>query len=94
MVSSYFADMENVLKDLYSISNKNASMWIVVSTSAYGGIEIAVDNILGEIGQSCGWQLEGIHTLRNIRSASQHILKATDKENMRLRETLIRFYKR
>lgn len=94
MVSSYFADMEEILGNTYKVSNKDASMWIVVSTSAYGGIEIPVDNILAELGKICGWKLEGIHNLRHIRSASQHTLKLQEAQNVRLRESLIRLKKR
>ncbi|WP_017690444.1 DNA methyltransferase [Paenibacillus sp. PAMC 26794] len=87
MVSSYFADMEQVLNNIYNVSNKDAAMWIVVSTSSYAGIEIPVDNILAELGGTVGWELSGIHTLRKIRGASQN-------ESIKLRESLIRFKKR
>lgn len=43
MVSSYFYDMEEVLKQSYRIAKQNSQLWFVVSTSAYSGVEIPVD---------------------------------------------------
>ncbi len=60
MIQAYFEDMFNLLKQLRSKAKKNASLWIVVSNSAYAGIEVPVDLILGDIGSKAGWYLKEI----------------------------------
>lgn len=42
MVMSYFSDMEETLKLTAKLVKMKGQAWIVVSTSAYGGIEIPV----------------------------------------------------
>lgn len=89
MVQAYFSDMADILRECGRIVRPNGQAWIVVSTSAYAGIEIPVDLILADIGCRNGWSLRGVNVLRNIRSSSQHWgnLKAGEKSS--LRESLI-----
>lgn len=67
MVQAYFEDMRHVLELLYGQAKENAQVWIVVSTSAYAGIEVPVDRIIGDIGESVGFELKRVSKLRNIR---------------------------
>ena len=67
MIQAYFEDMFNLLKLLRSKAKKNASLWIVVSNSAYADIEIPVDLILGDIGSKAGWYLKEIGVLRYLK---------------------------
>ena len=87
MVSSYFYDMEHVLKETYRIAKCNSQLWFVVSTSAYAGVEIPVDLILANIATACGWELNSVNALRNLRSSSQYVGEREQK--VRLRESLI-----
>lgn len=87
MVSSYFYDMGIVLKESYRIANKGAQLWFVVSTSAYGGIEIPVDLILADIANKQGWELASINALRKLRTSSQCI--DDNMQRVKLRESLI-----
>ena len=93
MVQAYFEDMERVLRALRLRALENASLWLVVSTSAYGGVEVPVDLILAELGQRTGWSLREIEVLRHLRSSSQHSENSDEKERraVRLRESLIVF---
>ena len=50
----------------------DASVWLVVSTSAYASVEVPVDLILAELSQKCGWFLREVGVLRYLRSSSQH----------------------
>ena len=75
MIQAYFEDMERILKCLRSRAEPQASLWIVVSTSAYAGVEIPVDLIIAELGQNTGWLLREIGVLRYLRSSSQHIAR-------------------
>jgi hypothetical protein len=93
MVQAYFEDMEIILRGLRHRALENASLWLVVSTSAYGGIEIPVDLILAEIGQRSGWFLREVGVLRHLRSSSQHFKHVDDAErkSVPLRESVVIF---
>lgn len=91
MVQAYFEDMEIVLKGLRARADDKASLWLVVSTSAYAGVEIPVDLILAEIGQRNGWYLREVGVLRYLRSSSQHVKYVDDlkKKSVPLRESVV-----
>jgi hypothetical protein len=72
MLQAYFEDMRTVLKKLRSLAKSSASVWLIVSTSAYAGIEVPVDRILGEVGEQVGWRLREIVVVRSLRSSGQH----------------------
>ena len=72
MVQAYFEDMKNVLCRLRSLAHTKAHLWIVVSTSAYAGVEIPVDLIIADIAGKAGWRLIEIGVIRNLRSSGQH----------------------
>lgn len=94
MVQSYFSDMNEVLKECGRVVRPNGQAWIVVSTSAYAGIEIPVDLILADIACKNGWTLRGVNVLRNIRCSSQHWDNIETGTKSTLRESLIILQKR
>ena len=67
MVQAYFEDMQKILSSLWKKGQVGAQVWFVVSTSAYAGMEVPVDAIIGEIGERTGFTLQGITKLRDIR---------------------------
>ena len=87
MIQAYFEDMSNILKMLRNNAKDNAELWLVVSTSAYAGIEIPVDMIIGEIGNKVGWALKEIGVLRHIRKRKTKYSKEIDH----LRESVVIF---
>jgi hypothetical protein len=91
MVQAYFEDMETVLRGLRNRARKDASVWLVVSTSAYAAVEVPVDLILAEIGQQTGWYLREVGVLRYLRSSSQHVqhVEETERKSVRLRESVV-----
>jgi len=91
MIQAYFEDMETVLRGLRKCARKDASVWLVVSTSAYAGVEVPVDLILGEIGQRTGWYLREVGVLRYLRSSSQHVqhVEEEDRKSVPLRESVV-----
>ena len=93
MIQAYFEDMENVLRKLLLVSNKTSSLWIIVSTSAYAGIEIPVDLILADIGSKLGWKLEEVKVIRHLRHSAQNAVRwlSGDLYTKRLRESIIVF---
>ena len=91
MVQAYFEDMDVVLRGLRQRAYDKASIWLVVSTSAYAGVEVPVDLILAEIGQRTGWFLREVGVLRYLRSSSQHVRYVEDEErkSIPLRESVV-----
>ncbi len=67
MIKAYFEDMEIVLSAIRKKAAPKASAWIVVSTSAYAGVEIPVDLIIADIAGACGWHLREVKVLRHLR---------------------------
>lgn len=88
MVRAYFEDMREIFKSAYEKLKPGGEVWLVVSTSAYGGVHIPVDFILGEIFGQIGFQLDSIHCLRNLRTSSQQY-KELQVDRPPLRESLI-----
>jgi hypothetical protein len=90
MVEAYFHDMRNVLIEIARVLRNGAEAWIVVSTSAYNGVQIPVDLILAELGCESGLRLRGIYVLRQLRSAGQQ-WKGLAAKGLPLRESLLVF---
>lgn len=90
MVQAYFEDMKHILIQLKRMAETNAILWLIVSTSAYGGIEIPVDLILADIGLQVGWEPIDIGLIRNIRSSSQHYRTLNmEQAKHQLRESVV-----
>ncbi len=93
MVQAYFEDMSAVFLNLRSRAKQSASVWLVVSTSAYGGVEIPVDLILADIAGRNGWFLREVTVLRYLRRVSgqqwHKLNNASDGEGPYLRESLV-----
>lgn len=87
MIQAYFEDMQRVLMTLRTLAKDDAELWLVVSASAYAGIEIPVDMILGEIGNKVGWYLKDIGVLRYIRKRKTRYSKDINE----LRESVVIF---
>lgn len=94
MVAAYFEDMKRILQGLEWKLRRNGQIWMVVSTSAYAGIEVPVDLILAEIGTQVGLRLLDVHVMRHIRTAGQHRRRFPDQKPPLLRESLIIWGKR
>ncbi len=102
MLKAYFEDMRGVLRSLHAEAHKDASIWIVVSTSAYAGVEVPVDLILADVGCQVGWSLREVRTLRHLRrlpvqqwdelaaaARDKHHSKERSHDGPHLRESLI-----
>lgn len=87
MIQAYFEDMQSILSSLRNKARNNAELWLVVSTSAYAGIEIPVDMIIGEIGNKSGWYLKDIGVLRYLKKRKS---KYSNEINQ-LRESVVIF---
>lgn len=67
MIQAYFEDMLNILKILKTKAAKDAQIWFVVSNSAYAGLEVPVDLIIGELATKADWYLKEIGVLRYVK---------------------------
>ena len=91
MIQAYFEDMERVLLRLRRLALPGATVWIVVATSAYAGVEVPVDFIIAEIAERSGWYLREVGVIRHLRSSGQHINKLGEEgsRTLNLRESVI-----
>lgn len=93
MIQAYFEDMEQVLIGLRKRAKPKSSVWLVVSTSAYAGVEFPVDLIIAEIAGRCGWFLRKVTVLRHLkRVAGQQWDELSKREGVtgpHLRESLV-----
>ena len=89
MVRSYFVDMASVLKEAHRIIRPGGEAWILVSTSAYGGVHVPVDLILADVATHNGWDLTGVYVLRQMRAAGQQWGRVGTSSSPPLRESLI-----
>jgi len=90
MIQSYFADLDVVLRQTRTALRQGGQAWLVVATSAYAGIEIPVDAILGDMAMRNGWRLRSTHVLRRMRAAGQHFIRGNVKASTPpLRKSLI-----
>lgn len=94
MIQAYFEDIKRVLVNLRRSAQEDASIWIVVSTSAYAGIEIPVDLIIADIGSQTGWllrELNVMHYLRRVPGQQWNKLYKLKNKRPHLRESIIIF---
>ena len=92
MIQAYFEDIKQVLGNLKRLSQQDASVWIVVSTSAYAGVEIPVDLIIADIGSQTGWLLREVKVMHYLRRVpGQQWNKLYERKNKRphLRESIV-----
>ena len=85
MILAYFEDMKRIFISLKEKAEKGASLWFVVSTSAYANVHIPVDLILADIAVQVGWNLKEIGVLREIHKRKTKYSPDIDK----LRESVI-----
>ncbi len=94
MIQAYFEDIMLVLQNLRTMAHDSAILWLVVSTSAYVGVEVPVDLIIADIGNKVGWKPQEVNLLRYLRSSGQHWnnYAGSQDEKPHLRESIIIFH--
>lgn len=93
MIPAYFEDIELLLKKIKNSAYKKTQIWIIVSTSAYAGVEIPVDLIIADIGSKLGLNFKEIMVTRYINHSPQNAMKWFEGalSAKRLRESIIVF---
>lgn len=89
MVRSYFSDISSVLAGLWRVVRPRGEIWMVVATSAYAGVHVEVDKIIGQIAEECGWHLKRRDVLRKIRASGQQWSAIAKTNSLPLRESLV-----
>lgn len=91
MIQAYFEDIQTVLRNLRHNAKPDASVWLVVSTSAYAGVEVPVDNIIADIAAQVQWHPRRVEVIRQLRSSGQHWNRWSqgNSEKPRLRESIV-----
>lgn len=89
MLNGYFADMEEVLKQIYHSLKIGGACSIVVSNSAYAGIIIPTDIFLAMIAEKIGFKVKEIEVERLIITSSQQY-KKTEHIRKYLRESIVK----
>jgi len=70
VIGAYFADMERVLSEIYRVMKPDASCYFVVSNSVIHETHVLVDEVLGEIGERLGFDVEilvGAERIADVR---------------------------
>jgi hypothetical protein len=91
MVQAYFEDMHHVLTGLLAIATRKSMAWLVVSTSAYAGVEVPVDFILSQVAERVGWFFQEVRVLRDLRASGQHASREPGEtvQPFHLRESIV-----
>ena len=92
MLNGYFADMEEILKQIYSVLKVGGHCNIVVSNSAYAGIIVPTDVLLAQIAKRIGFNVNEIQVERLIITSSQQY-KKTESMRKYLRESIVKLEK-
>ena len=83
MLSGYFKDMGSLLVNVKPHMGKGAHLGFVVSNSFYGGITVATDLLLAELGKKHGYSVVGIRIFRYMVPSSQQYKLVAEKKYMR-----------
>ena len=60
-----------MLRSLQVVIRKRSHVVTVIGDSQYGGLRIDTAEILAEIGEPCGFEMEETHRIRSMRPSAQ-----------------------
>ena len=81
LLEGYFEEMAAVVSQLARVTRPGGKLVMVNDNVRYEGVEIAVDLILSDIAEQCGWRCDKIDTLpRGKGNSSQQMAKYGRKE--------------
>lgn len=75
MVCGYFDDMQHLFFAFSRKMRKGGVIYFNVANSAYFGVEIPVDLIIGDIAENCGFKVREIRKARDIKTSPQQSKK-------------------
>ena len=71
MICGYFEDMQNLFTALSKKMKKGGVIYFNVANSAYFGVQVPVDYIMGDIAENCGFSVREIRKARNLKTSPQ-----------------------
>ena len=71
MIKGYFQDMKTLFSELRKKMKSGKKVFFNVANSAYYGVEINVDQIVAEIAEGSGFQVNEIRKARDLKPSSQ-----------------------
>ena len=88
MLSGYFSDLGQLLTNLGPRMRRGGRLGFVVGNSFYGGITVATDLLLAELGMECGYEVDEVRICRGVIPSSQQFKKSMDNRKY-MRESLV-----
>lgn len=88
MLSGYFADLGNLLTNLKPRMRNGGKLGFVVGNSFYGGVAVATDLLLAELGRRKGYEVEEVRVYRGIIPSSQQFKKLGNNRKY-MRESMV-----
>ncbi len=88
MLSGYFTDLGNLLSNLRPRMRQGARLGFVVGNSFYGGIAIATDLLIAELGRKNGYEVEEVRVYRGVIPSSQQFRRLGNNRKY-MRESMV-----
>lgn len=88
MLSGYFADLGNLLSNLRPRMRQGARLGFVVGNSFYGGIAVATDLLIAELGRKNGYEVEEVRVYRGVIPSSQQFRRLGNNRKY-MRESMV-----
>lgn len=71
MICGYFEDMQQLFRSFVMKMRTGGVIYFNVANSAYFGVEIPVDYIIGDIAEDCGFRVREIRKARDLKTSPQ-----------------------
>lgn len=88
MLSGYFADLGNLLVNLRGRVRSGGRLGFVVGNSFYGGVAVATDLLLADLGRQSGYEVDEVRVYRGIIPSSQQYRKLGSNRKY-MRESMV-----
>lgn len=93
LLRGYFSDMRDVLRSCAGLLEPGGRVHVVVDQSAYAGVPVATDLLIGDIGTREGFELERITMCRRSKTSGQQLKLCPTLAGL-LRETVVTLRRR
>lgn len=88
MLSGYFADLGNLLDNLRGRVRSGGRLGFVVGNSFYGGVAVATDLLLADLGRQSGYEVDEVRVYRGVIPSSQQYQKLGNNRKY-MRESMV-----
>ncbi|MDD9715244.1 hypothetical protein PVW48_00660 [Dinoroseobacter sp. PD6] len=88
MLSGYFADLGNLLDNLRGRVRSGGRLGFVVGNSFYGGVAVATDLLLADLGRQSGYEVDEVRVYRGVIPSSQQYRKLGNNRKY-MRESMV-----